>query len=92
MYVYYKDKNDTIGFVDLKLRNSHRFENPVFIFHIEKSVVDKQMEEINLKEGKQIQFVGLNPYELAYVSGNLNYEFPIQDHMFGIKRIDYKII
>jgi len=50
MYVYYKDKNDTIRYVELKLFSSHRFEKPVFIFHVVKNVEDLKLEEALRKE------------------------------------------
>jgi|GEM_PF-1674304 len=90
MYVYYKDKNDTIGFIDIKFFRSYIFEQPVFIFHTLKTKIDleieKELQENEKQAGREdvvFKLLGLNPYELAYVSGGLDYEFEIQDHMFG---------
>jgi len=81
MYVYYKDKNDTIGFVELTPGVPHRFEVPVFVFHIE---LKNQGKENDYFFG----LLGLNPYELACVSRNLNCCFEPQEHMFTFKTIE----
>jgi len=80
MYVYYKDKNDTISFVELRYDYPYKFEKPVFVFHFE-------LSEQEQGENKFFELVGLNPYELAYTSDKLNYEFELQEHMFTLKTI-----
>jgi len=89
MYVYYKDKNDTIGFVELKGREPYKFEKPVFVFHFELSETEQEKAQ---NENETLKLNGLNPYERAYTSDKLNYEFEIQEHMFTLKTIYWVVV
>jgi len=91
MYVYYKDKNDTIGYIELKLSGSeYVFDKPVFVFKILKTF--EELREEKEKPNYIFGIIGLNPYEQAYISNNLNLEFEIQEHMFTMKRVVYNIV